>query len=222
MTPVRVVINRAAAMINAPSACFAFVTDNEGVSGLYFGSAEDAWAEAVKLSAIKHIIYKDRPYQRVLSIMPEMYPDLWTAAKGMYKLEPVVAHGGEIVIYAPHIQEVSYTHGKLIDEIGYHCCNYYLAQWSKFKHYPGGVLAHSTHLKGLGEYDPVTGIETARIRVTLATRIPITRCQQINLGYLDPSEFNPDEWLNREDEGILVVPRAGEVLYRLDNKAVHK
>lgn len=216
-TPVRVVIDRAAAMINIPSACFAFVVDHEGVAGLYFGPTREAWAEAVKLSAVKHIIYVQKPYRRVLSIMPEMYEDLWTAAKGMYKLEPIVAYGGEIVLYAPHIHEVSYTYGKLIDEIGYHCRDYFLAEWSKFKHYPGGVLAHSTHLKGLGEYDPLTGIESARIRVTLATSIPVTRCQQINLGYMDPTEVSIEAWKNRENEGILVVPNAGETLYRLKN-----
>ena len=58
-----------------------------------------------------HIVCVDRPFQRVLSIMPEMYDDLWTAAKGMYKMEPAVADGGEVVIYAPHITEVSHTHG---------------------------------------------------------------------------------------------------------------
>ena len=37
------------------------------------------------------IVVVERPYRRVLSVMPEMYDDLWTAAKGMYKLEPAVA-----------------------------------------------------------------------------------------------------------------------------------
>jgi hypothetical protein len=133
----------------------------------------------------------------------------------MYKMEPAVADGGEIIIYAPHIREVSYTHGKLIDEIGYHCRDYFLKQWDKFKDYPGGVLAHSTHLKGLGEFDPVTGIESARIRVTLATGIPEERCRRINLGYLDPAKIKVEEWKNQEAEGVLVVPRAGEMLYRL-------
>jgi lactate racemase len=157
----------------------------------------------------------DKPYKRVLSIMPEMYDDLWTAAKGMYKMEPVVADGGEVVIYAPHITEVSYTHGRHIDEIGYHCRDYFLKQWDKFKDYPGGVLAHSTHVKGLGIYDPQTGSESPRIRVTLATGIPAERCAVINLGYLDPKKVDLEEWVNRESEGILVVPRAGEMLYRV-------
>lgn len=147
--------------------------------------------------------------------MPEMYNDLWTAAKGMYKLEPVVADGGEVVIYAPHVSEVSYTHGKLLDEIGYHCRDYFLAQWDRFKGYPWGVLAHSTHVKGLGEYNPQTQVETPRIRVTLATGIPADRCEQLNLGYMDPGKIDLREWQNQEDEGILVVPQAGETLYRL-------
>ena len=39
---------------------------------------------------------------------------------------------------------------QLIDEIGYHCRDYFLTQWDRFRRYPGGVLAHSTHVKGLG------------------------------------------------------------------------
>jgi len=155
----------------------------------------------------------------VLSVMPTLYDDLWTGAKGMYKMEPAVADGGEVVIYAPHITEVSYTHGKIIEEIGYHCRDYFLAQWDKFKDYPGGVLAHSTHVKGLGTYDAATGKETPRIQVTLATGISKERCERINLGYLDPASVNPEEWKGREDEGILLVPRAGEMLYRVRESA---
>jgi nickel-dependent lactate racemase len=215
ITPVRVVIDYAAEFVNVPTACFGLVVDHEGVAGMYFGSTKEAWEAAANLSGIRHIIYKAKPFYRVLSIMPEMYDDLWTAAKGMYKLEPVVADGGEIVIYAPHVHEVSYTHGRLIDEIGYHCRDYYLAQWDRFSKYPGGVLAHSTHLKGLGEYDSQTGIETSRIRVTLATGISVEQCRRINLGYLNPTEMDIMEWENHEDEGILVVPKAGEMLYRI-------
>ena len=152
-TPVRVVIDRAAAFIDRSRACFALVVTHAGLAGMYFGSPEDAWQSAANLSAQKHIIHVDKPFQRVLSIMPEMYDDLWTAAKGMYKMEPAVADGGEIVIYAPHITEVSYTHGRIIDEIGYHCRDYFMKQWDRFRDYPGGVLAHSTHVRGLGSYE---------------------------------------------------------------------
>ena len=182
--------------------------------GRVFWTDQRSLAVCSKLSGERHIIYTGRTFKRVLSIMPEMYDDLWTAAKGMYKLEPVIEDGGEVVIYAPHIHEVSFTHGKLIDEIGYHCRDYFLSQWEKYKDYPGGVLAHSTHLKGQGSYDPVSRKETSRIQVTLATGIPAERCSRINLGYLAPTEINLDEWQNRENEGIFVVPHAGEMLYR--------
>jgi len=214
-TPVRAVIDRAAAMVDRPVACLALVVTHAGLAGLYFGSARDAWGAASDLSARTHIIYVERPYRRVLSIMPEMYDDLWTAAKGMYRLEPAIADGGEVIIYAPHITEVSYTHGKIIDEVGYHCRDYFVAQWQKFASYPGGVLAHSTHVKGLGTFDAATGIETPRIRVTLATGIPESRCRRINLGYMDPAAIKIEDWMGRESEDVLVVPRAGEMLYRL-------
>jgi nickel-dependent lactate racemase len=200
--------------------CLALVVTHDALAGLYVASPEVAWREAAALSSRIHILHVDRPFTRVLSVMPRMYDDLWTAAKGMYKLEPAIAEGGEVVIYAPHITEVSYTHGALIDEVGYHCRDYFLAQWDRFKHYPGGVLAHSTHVKGLGKYDAATGVETPRIRVTLSTGIPPERCRRINLGYLDPAEVRPEEWQGREAEGILVVPRAGEMLYRLKQPAL--
>jgi nickel-dependent lactate racemase len=216
-TPVRAVIDRAAAFVDRPTACFGLVVTHEGLAGLYFGSPQEAWQAASALSAQKHIVYVDRPFRRVLSVMPEMYDDLWTAAKGMYKMEPALADGGEVVIYAPHITEVSYTHGKIIDEIGYHCRDYFLKQWDRFKGYPGGVLAHSTHVKGLGAYDAASGLEASRIQVTLATGISKERCQRINLGYLDPKAINVRDWQGREREaeGVLVVPRAGEMLYRV-------
>ena len=214
-TPVRAVIDRAASLVTVPVSCLALVVTHDDLNGLYFGAPEDAWRAASGLSAKAHIVFVDRPFRRVLSIMPEMYDDLWTAAKGMYKLEPAIADGGEVVIYAPHITEVSYTHGRVIDEAGYHCRDYFLGQWERFKQYPGGVLAHSTHLKGLGHYDPATGIETPRIHVTLATGIPEERCRRINLGYMDPASVVIEEWAERESEGVLVVPRAGEMLYRL-------
>src|SRR5689334_10361718 len=215
MTPVRRVIDRAAAMIDRPKLCFSLVVKGERLAGLFIGSPEAAYDAAAELSSQLHITYVEHPFDRVLSVMPEMYADIWTAAKGMYKLEPVIADGGEVIVYAPHIDEVSYTHGHLLDEIGYHVRDYFVKQWQRFGHYPGGVLAHSTHLRGVGTYDAATGIEAPRIRVTLATRIPAERCRRLNLGYLDPDTINLDEWREREAEGVLLVEKAGEMLYRL-------
>jgi len=214
-TPVRAVIDRAASMVTVPTACFALVVTAQGIAGLYFGDARDAWEKASALSAQRHIVWLDRPMKAVLSVMPPMYADVWTAGKGMYKIEPAVADGGEVIIYAPHIREVSVTHGKILEEVGYHCRDYFTAQPERFAAYPGGVLAHSTHVKGLGTYDKATGVETPRVTVTLATGIPEARCRKINLSYRDPGSIDIASWRGREDEGILVVPRAGEMLYRL-------
>ncbi len=217
-TPVRAVINRAASFIDLPKLCFSMVVKgHHDLVGLYFGTPEEAYGSAADLSARHHVVYVPKPFRRALSVMPHLYDDIWTAAKGMYKMEPAVADGGEVIIYAPHIDEISYTHGKILDEIGYHCRDYFLKQWDTFKGYPWGVIAHSTHLRGVGTYDAATGVETLRIKVTLATGVPRERCEKLNLGYVDPATIDLDAWKDREDEGILLVPRAGEMLYRIAN-----
>jgi lactate racemase len=213
-TPVRDTIDRAALMVATPKLFCNMVVTHHGMVGLFVGDYKEAWLEAVAISSEHHIQYVDRTFKRVLSVMPELYDDIWTAAKGMYKMEPVIEDGGEVIIYAPHIDEISYTHGKILDEIGYHCRDYFVKQWDLFKDKPWGVLAHSTHLCGAGAFDEATGEETTRIRVTLATGVPKERCEQVNLGYMDPDEIDVEAWEGREGEGILVVPRAGELLYR--------
>lgn len=217
-TPVRALINLAASFIPRPRSAICVVDTQEGVAGVFCGTPEEAWSQAADLSAQVHIRWVDKPYRTVLSVMPLMYNEIWVGAKGMYKMEPVVADGGEVIIYAPHIHEFSVVHGKYIKQIGYHVRDYFVKQPGKFAGIPGGVLAHSTHLRGKGTYDAVTGIETPRIQVTLATGIPEAECKAVNLGYRDPASINVDEWLARQDENLLVVPRAGEFLYRLKKK----
>ena len=127
-----------------------------------------------------------------------MYDDIWTAGKCMYKLEPALADGAELVIYAPHITEVSYTHGKILDQVGYHVRDYFRTRMNQFKQYPRGVLAHSTHVKGIGTF--ADGVEKPRVNVVLATRIPKERCERINLGYLDPA-LDPPGGVGRARSG---------------------
>jgi nickel-dependent lactate racemase len=212
-TPVRAVIDRAASLLSTPLSLLSLVVTHEGVAGMFCGDVHEAWRRAAILSSRRHIVWVDEPYDRVLAIMPPMYDDLWTAAKGAYKSEPIVADGGEVIIYAPHVKEVSYVHGRLIDEIGYHCRDYFLGQWDRFRRYPGGILAHSTHVKGLGTYDVPSGVEAPRIQVTLATGIPEERCARVNLGYKDHSRVDARDF--EGDAKTLVIPRAGEMLYRI-------
>lgn len=206
-TAVRAVIHRAVELIDRPHSLLAPVVTHDGVAGIYCGPTVETWQAASALSAERHIVRLDQPLRRVLAILPRMYTDLWTGAKGMYKVERAVADGGEVVIYAPHISEVSRVHGHLIDEIGYHCRDYFLGQWDSFRDYPGGVLAHSTHLRGLGSWDADRKLETLRIQVTLATAIPEEHCRRLNLGYMDPAT------VSTADDSWFVIPNAGETLY---------
>ncbi|MEA2063814.1 MAG: lactate racemase domain-containing protein [Gemmatimonadota bacterium] len=212
-TPTRRVVDKAAEMITVPTANFDMVEKGGQLAGLFIGPAREAWSRAADLSAKLHIRQVDRKYKSVLGVAPRMYDDIWTAGKVMYKLEPVIEDGGELIIYAPHIDEVSYTHGRVLDRIGYHTRDYFLAQMEKFEGVPRGIMAHSTHVKGGGTY--TGGIEKPRINVVLATAIPEERCRMINLGYRDPATIKLDEWKAREHEGVLFVPKAGETLYRL-------
>jgi len=213
-TSVRRVIHRAAEFVQRPILCLALVERDQALHGLYIGPHVEAWSQAADLSARINIITVPRPFKRVLSMPATIYDDMWTAAKAMYKTEPAIADGGEVIIYAPQITEISYTHGKLIDQVGYHVRDYFLKQWDRFKDVPGRILAHSTHVKGTGTYDAASGIESPRIQVTLATGIPEERCRRVNLGYADYREIDPEAWRGHEDEGILLVPHAGEMLYR--------
>lgn len=217
-TPVREVLNRAARFIPKPTLAFCLVMREKDLCGLFFGDPEEAWSKACDLSARVNIVYVEHPFHTVISVAPPMYNELWVGGKCMYKLEPVVADGGKIIIYAPHLREISKTHGKHLLKIGYHTRDFFLAQWDKYKHYPWGVLAHSTHVKGIGKY--INGKEYPRIEVILATGLSREVCEQINLGYLDHHTINIEEYRNREEEGILVVPRAGEMLYRLKDGTV--
>ncbi len=217
-TPVREMIEEAARFVSTARLGFSLVLKGHELLGMFLGEVVESWEAAADLSAQVNIRWVERPYDLVISVAPPMYRELWTAGKCMYKLEPVVADGGTLIIYAPHIREVSPTHGKWLLEVGYHVRDYFLAQWEKFEGYPWAVLAHSTHVKGIGTYRD--GVERPRIEVVLATGIPEEICRRINLGYRDPSSLNPEEYKGREDEGILVVPNAGEQLYRLADGTV--
>ncbi|MCD6365713.1 MAG: DUF2088 domain-containing protein [Planctomycetes bacterium] len=230
LTPVRDLLDAAFEMVEVETRLLAMVvagaatklgaagggSDNGyDLAGLYFGDVREAWSAAADLSDKVHIIYSDRPFESILSCAPRMYDDLWTGGKCMYKMECVVADGGELIIYAPHIREVSAVHGRIIEEIGYHTLAYFLANWEKYKDYPWGLLAHSTHVRGIGVWED--GIEKPRVKVTLATSIPEETCRRINMGYRDPDSIDVDDWRGKESAGRLYVPKAGEMLYRLKN-----
>lgn len=214
VTPVRAMINEGAAMIPARrlALCCVVESGTGELEGAAFGTPEEAWAATAVIAAQTHVNWLTEPFQRVIAVMPTRYEDIWTAAKGGYKTEPAIADGGEVVIYAPHVTEISETHPEIY-EIGYHCRDYFLKQWERFQHIHWGVLAHSTHLRGQGTYDAGTGEERLRIAVTLATGIPREVCESVNLGYLDPDTVDLEALA--EEPGVTVIRNAGEILYRL-------
>lgn len=211
-TPVRAMIHAAAQRLKISLTLAALIVDGHDLAGIVIGDGFEAWNMAADLSSQRHIRWVETPFRQVLSCAPMMYDELWTAAKAMYKLEPAVAAGGEVIIYAPHLDVVSHTHGRYIYEVGYHILPYFLQEWERYKHIPLGVLAHSTHVRGSGVM--VNGMEQPNVRVTLASKIAAEDCARLNLGYLDPADIDVESWKNREDDGILYVAKAGEILYR--------
>jgi len=219
-TPIRELLSRAAQFVPVKIYCISMVvTADNRLAGLYAGETDESWEAAADLSSQLHIVYKTRPFNLVVGRAADMYEELWTAGKVMYKLEPVVAEDGTLIIYGKHVKQISYTWGKQIEDVGYHVRDYFLSRMDSFRHIPKAVLAHSTHVKGVGTYE--NGREEPRIQVVLATSIPERLCRKINLGYLTPGDIDPDSYKNREHEGVLYVDNAGEMLYRIEEGAGH-
>jgi nickel-dependent lactate racemase len=215
-TAVRKLLTRAAHMVTVPKWCVSVVVTLENtLAGIYAGELHEAWSKAADLSSRVHVVYKDKGFDTVLGIAPAMYDEIWVAGKVMYKLEPVVADGGRLIIYGPQVKEISRTWGSHLEQTGYHVRDYYLKQMTKFADVPRAVLAHSVLVRGLGTFED--GIEKPRIEVVLATSIPEDHCRRLNLGYLDPDAIDPEDYRNREHEGVLVVDHAGETLHRVKN-----
>ncbi len=215
-TPVRDLINRAMQFFDLPVLNLSMVVNRDGsLRGVFGGNIHDSWSEATELSAKTHIEVRNRQFDTVLGCAPEMYDEIWTAGKVMYKLEQMVKKGGRLIIYAPHINELSRTWQREIEEIGFHVRDYFLEKMERYQHIPKGVLAHSTHVKGGGQ---MTGdVEVPDVNVILATSISRETCERVNLGYLDYRTINPDDFAGREEEGILLVRKAGEILYKFKN-----
>jgi len=211
-TPTRRIIDRAVEFIKTPCTCFAFaVNDHERVMCLFAGEPKEAWSRSADYSSKLHVRYVAKPYKTILGITPDIYEEIWVGGKAMYKLEPIVADGGELIIYGPQIREISFVHGDLIKQIGYHCIEYFVRQWERFSDYPKLIMAHSSNVRGVGT------VEKPRVNVTLATSIPESVCRSVNLGYRDPGSIDLDAWRARQNGDLLVVENAGQVLYRLKN-----
>lgn len=207
-TPVRRMVEHAGEMVQKlrPVQCLALVIGNKGLQGLWGGHPVSAHRAACPLSQQINIFWHEHRYHRVVAQCTPKYQDLWTAGKLAYKTQEVVAEGGEIVMYAPHLEKITPLHLD-VETIGYHCLPFFLKQWDKYKDYERSSLAHSTHVAGPGRFQE--GIETLAARRILVSKISPERCRQVNLEYLSPDEV---EKKYRNDPDTLWVEKAGEQL----------
>ena len=103
----------------------------------------------------------------------------------------------------------------MLEEIGYHCRDYFLAQPERFASTRRRARALDAreghgHLRRGDRHRDAARHGDARHR-----HFARSAAGRINLGYRDPASIDVAAWRGREREGMLVVPRAGEMLYRL-------
>ena len=216
-TPGRRVLDAAASKLPTPVNGLSFVYHRGEIATMAVGNLAEAWRRAAEVSRQLHVTYKPKAFRKALACCPRMYPDLWTGGKCMYKCEPVVEDGGELIIYAPHVRCFSEVHDAAIMRLGYHVRDYFLAHMDRYEDASRAVMAYCTVMKGAGTY--VSGVEDARIKVSVAAQISRERCEAVGIRYVDPATIDPSDWLGREDEGVLCVEHAGEMLYRLEQEA---
>src|SRR3954470_1112099 len=84
ITPVRALINEAASLVPGERLCFSMVTQSrtQNLHAMAFGTPDAAWETAADVAGETHIRHLDAPVQRVLSLIPAKYDDMWTGAKG--------------------------------------------------------------------------------------------------------------------------------------------
>src|SRR5437867_4792911 len=122
-TPTRRVIEAAAALVPAEVISFTSVTtrDRTGLHthALFAGDLNESLRRAAAVSASVHIKYTGRKYKRVVALLDKHYDELWVGGKASYKLGSVIEEGGELIIYAPHLNQLSATHCRLIEKYRY-------------------------------------------------------------------------------------------------------
>jgi len=186
--------------------------------GLYTGVGIEgfiaAYKKAAEASSKLHIIYINQPLEVAVQVIDENYDEVWTAGKGSYKLQRpgVMVNGGEIIIYAPHI---NCFHSKpemdaALRQIGYHSKGYVEEYLKLNRGFNRNVAAHVINVRGPGTYNPATGREEFTFRVTLATEIPGDVCKEVGLGYRDPSSIHKEDFTG---SGKLWIQNGGKYLY---------
>jgi nickel-dependent lactate racemase len=217
-TPTRHLIEKAADHIKREIINFssAISRDHEGqlqTDALFAGDFRASFRKAAEVSQKVNIKFVDRTYRRVVAILDQHYRDLWTGGKASYKLGGIIEDGGELVIYAPHLNEISKTHGSTIQRYGY-------APIERIKKIVAGsdelrsnlcVAAHLAHVSYSGsEDDPLR----SKYKITMASALGPAICEKVGLGFADHNDIDLAAMSN--DAETLVVEYAGRDLYLLD------
>jgi nickel-dependent lactate racemase len=215
-TPTRRVIEAAAALVPGRIISFTSVStrDSDGLHthALFAGDIYEAFRRAAKVSSQVHIKHIGRKYKRVVALLDRHYDELWVGGKASYKLGSIIEVGGELTIYAPQLNQLSATHGHLIEKYGY-------APLEQVREMVAGsdelranlcVAAHLAHVSD-GSARDAGGQLGPRYRITLASAVSEAACHRVNLGFLDHRGFNLEEY--RADPDTLVVENAGRDLF---------
>jgi len=226
--PAREVINEGSSYIfdkiKAPTISFNMVFEETGhlviPKGLYVGAGFDgfikAYKQAARASSQLHVIYLDEPLECAIQVIDKSYDEIWTAGKGSYKLQSlgVMASGGEIVIYAPHINcfhsrpEMDFA----LRQIGYHCKDYVKKYLELNPEFSKNIAAHVINVRGAGSFDVNSGKEEFNFKVTLATGISKDICESVGLGYRNPDSIHRKDFIG---PGKLWIENGGKYLYKI-------
>jgi nickel-dependent lactate racemase len=215
-TPARRVIEAAAELVPLPviSLNSVVVRDESGLHtrALFAGEIREAFRRAAEVSAQVHIRYTGRKYRRVVALLDEHYDELWVGGKASYKLGAIIEDGGELIIYAPKMNEISKTHGALIEKYGYAPLEQVreMVAWSEELHANLAVAAHLAHVS-YGSTRGPQGNLVPRFSITLASGVPEDVCRRVKLGYMDWHKFDRRDY--DSDAETLIVENAGRDLY---------
>jgi nickel-dependent lactate racemase len=219
-TPTRHMIEAAAALVPARIISLNSVvtrTDDNRLRthALFAGDIRAALRSAADVSRHVHIRYTGRKYRRVVALLDEHYDELWVGGKASYKLGGIVEEGGELIVYAPHLNAISETHGLLIEKYGYAPLDRVreMVALSTELQANLAVAAHLAHVSYAGQRDE-TGHVVPRYRITLASALDEATCRRVNLGFLDHRLFRREDY--EHDPDTLVVERAGRDLYLVE------
>lgn len=216
-TPTRHLIEKAAdhidrEIINFSSAVSRDPDNQLQTYALFAGDFRLSFRRAAEISQEINVKHIERTFTRVVAILDKHYTELWTGGKASYKLGGLIEDGGELLIYAPHLNEISKTHGATIEKFAY-------APIEKIKELVTCsddlrtnlcVAAHLAHISYCGRIDDP---QKPKYKITMASGLSKSLCERVNLGYADYQEL--DLAVFSRDPDTLVVENAGRDLYLL-------